>query len=47
MPFIVIPLTKMDVQATTEQDEEIPPEITVPDEPVVAEATRPQGSQDQ
>ena len=46
MPFSIMPLNIMNVQATTESDEEVPPpEIAVPDEPVVEEATGPQGAE--
>ncbi|WP_415310506.1 Ig-like domain-containing protein [Candidatus Nitrosocosmicus sp. FF01] len=44
MPLSIGPVTMMSVLASTESDDEIPPEITVPDEPVVAEATGPQGA---
>ncbi|WP_148686634.1 Ig-like domain-containing protein [Candidatus Nitrosocosmicus hydrocola] len=45
MPLSIGPITMMNVQATTESNEEFPPEITVPDDPVVAEATGPQGAE--
>ena len=45
MPLSIGPLTSFNAQASTESDEEIPPEISVPDDPVVAEATGPQGAQ--